>query len=62
MEPHLALHEKHPLEKIHFDLWLHYFNTTIDELFTGEKTELAKERAKSIALLMQVKVEQMNNF
>lgn len=56
MEPHLALHDKHPLEKKHFDLWLHYFDETLDELYVGEKVELAKARAKSIALLMQVKV------
>ena len=61
MTPHLVLHEKYPLEKRHFDLWLHYFNTTLDELFAGEKAELAKARAKSIALLMQVKIEQLNN-
>jgi hemoglobin len=59
MEPHLALHEKHPLKAIHFKLWLHYFNESMNELYAGEKAELAKERAKSIALLMEVKVNQM---
>ena len=59
MEPHIALHEKHPLEKIHFDLWLNYFNETMDELYVGEKAELAKSRAKSIGLLMQVKIGEL---
>lgn len=61
MELHLALHEKHPLEKIHFDLWLNYFNETIDELYVGEKAELAKSRAKSIGQLMQYKISELNN-
>ncbi len=56
MEVHIRLHEKHPLEEIHFNRWLHLFNASVDELFEGEKSELAKTRAHSIALMMRHKI------
>ncbi len=37
------------LEKKHFDWWLKYFMETTDELFEGEKANMAKERVKIIA-------------
>ena len=55
MQPHMALHQKSPLQKHHFETWLNYFNKTVDELFEGEIAFLAKERAKSIATVMQIK-------
>ena len=60
MTPHLVLHDKYPLTQLHFDKWLAFFNQSIDELFAGEKAQLAKDRAKSIAMLMQMKTENMN--
>jgi hemoglobin len=42
-------HMKMPLKKTHFDQWLFLFNETIDSLFIGEKVELAKQRAFTIA-------------
>lgn len=60
MDKHLALHLKYPLKDLHFNIWLEYFNQAVDTLFTGPRSEDAKERAKSIALLMQVKIKQMN--
>ena len=56
MQPHLTLNQKSPLEKHHFETWLMYFNNTVDELFEGEKAFLAKERAQSIATVMQIKL------
>ena len=60
MQPHLILHQKSPLQKHHFETWLMYFNNTIDELFEGEKAFIAKERAKSIATVMQIKLVQIH--
>lgn len=40
--------EKHrhlPIQLHHFDTWLAIFIRTVDELFAGEKAELAKQRA-----------------
>lgn len=59
MQPHMALHQKSPLEKHHFTTWLGYFSETVDRLFEGEKAQLAKERALSIATVMQIKISQI---
>lgn len=56
LKSHQQLHQASPLSKEHFDTWLHIFTSTIDELFIGEKAELAKQRAISIATVMQIKI------
>lgn len=60
MEIHLNLHfDQHRLEKEHFDRWLLLFNDTTDELFEGKKATIAKERAKSIAIVMHLKIKDL---
>jgi hemoglobin len=59
LDLHIKLHRLSPLKKEHFETWLRYFNTTIDELFEGEKAFLAKQRAQSIATVIQVKIAQL---
>ncbi len=49
-----------PIDKLHFDRWLKLFIQNIDELFEGKTTELAKERAKSIANIFQSKLQFIN--
>ena len=58
MKIHMDLNEKTPLTKLHFDTWLNHFNTTVDELFDGDIALLAKQRATSIATVMQIKIVQ----
>lgn len=60
MKIHLEINDKTPLSKHHFDTWLQHFNTTIDELFEGDIALRAKERALSIATVMQIKIAQQN--
>lgn len=51
--------EKHlhmPLKQEHFDRWLALFNQTLDELFSGEKAEMAKQRAATIAWTISNKI------
>lgn len=60
MQPHLTLHQASPLQKHHFEIWLGYFNESVDELFEGEKAFLSKERALSIATVMQIKIKQLS--
>lgn len=60
MQPHLILHRQTPIQKHHFETWLKYFNESVDELFEGEKAFLAKERALSIATVMQIKISQLS--
>ena len=56
MALHNHIHKKIGLEAKQFERWLKLFNETTDELFEGEKAELAKERALSIARVMQQKI------
>ncbi len=60
MQPHLQLHQQSPLQPHHFETWLRYFKASVDELFEGEKAFLAKERATSIATVMQIKIKQLS--
>lgn len=47
--PHAALHAKVPLQAAHFERWLVLWRTTVDELFAGERAELAKAHALRVA-------------
>src|SRR5438045_5270913 len=60
MKIHLDLNEKTPLIKEHFNVWLKHFTTTVDELFEGETALRAKQRAASVATVMQIKITQKN--
>ena len=60
MQPHINLHQQSPLQKHHFETWLKYFKETVDELFEGDKAFLAKEKATSIATIMQIKMFQLS--
>ena len=56
MQPHIDLHRQSPIQKHHFETWLRYFKETVDELFEGDKAFTAKEKATSIATVMQIKI------
>ena len=60
MQPHIALHQKSPLTKHHFETWLRYFKETVDELFAGDNAFIIKEKATSIATVMQIKTHQLS--
>jgi hemoglobin len=60
MGEHFKVNQMVKLEARHFTTWLSLFDSTVDELFSGEKAELAKKRAHSVASLMQLKMEQIN--
>jgi len=47
--PHLELNMKVALQRGHFDRWLHLWAATVDELFEGERAELAKAHAVRVA-------------
>ena len=53
---HLAIKEEH------FEIWLHHFEKTINNLFVGEKAELAKQRAQTIAFTFKEKLRQMGKL
>lgn len=56
MQVHKRIHQVIPLEEKHFQRWVSIFNATIDELFEGEKTLLAKQKAISISSVMKQKL------
>jgi hemoglobin len=56
LKTHRAFHERSPLNPDHFMEWQRLFISTVDELFAGEKAELAKQRALSISTVMQIKI------
>ncbi len=47
--PHAELHMQAPLRAGHFLRWLALWHATVDELFEGERAELAKEHADRVA-------------
>lgn len=57
MKIHVDLHRQTPLEKHHFETWLQNFNVTVDELFQGPVAARAKERALSIATMIQIRLK-----
>jgi hemoglobin len=56
MELHKHLHHIMPLTAVHFNQWTKLFTSTVDELFEGKNANLAKQRAISIATVMQIKI------
>jgi len=56
MIAHEKVHQQVNFTAAHFEEWLKLFLHTVDELFEGDKAELAKQRAISIAIVMQIKI------
>lgn len=52
MEKHMHL----PLQKEDFNVWLRLFTETVDDLFSGPNAETTKNRASSVAYIMQKKL------
>ena len=51
-----AIHKHMPLKEEHFNTWIRLFNETTNELFSGEKAELAKQRAALIRWTLASKI------
>jgi len=56
LQTHKAMHNLVHLQEVHFNRWLSIFQTTVDEMYSGEKASLIKRRANSIATVMQIKI------
>lgn len=57
MGAHFPINEIIPIEKKHFEAWLQLWKETVDENFSGEMAESAKNKAENIAKLMSFKME-----
>lgn len=53
---HFDIHAREPLTLEHFNRWLQLWTNTVDDLFAGEKAELAKVSAHQIAGSMHRRV------
>ncbi len=53
---HQHIHELSAFNDGHFNRWVHLFKQTVDELFTGNVAERAKQRAESISTVMKIKL------
>ncbi|MDJ0313019.1 group III truncated hemoglobin [Arthrobacter sp. H35-D1] len=49
LQVHFDIHALEPLTLEHFNRWLQLWTNTVDELFSGEKAEMAKVQAHLIA-------------
>ena len=56
MELHKHINRLFPLTEAHFRQWDYLFSATVDALFEGATANLVKQRAKSIAAVMQIKI------
>ena len=56
MAVHAQLNALTPLKPEHFKQWLQLFTTTVNGLFEGKRSELAKQRAAGIAAVIQMKI------
>ena len=50
------------IKEEHFEIWLHHFEKTINDLFDGEKAELAKQRAQTIAFTFKTKLKELGKM
>jgi hemoglobin len=55
LDIHKHIHQLSAFKEEHFVRWVSLFKQTIDEMFSGDTCELAKQRADSIATIMKIK-------
>jgi hemoglobin len=55
--PHVHLHERVELKRGHFDRWLALWFGTVDELFAGERADLAKVHALRVASAFHTRLQ-----
>ncbi|MEN0003548.1 MAG: group III truncated hemoglobin [Bacteroidota bacterium] len=60
MATHLEVDEMSRLDKAHFEEWLHLFFATVDQYFEGPKADELKEKAKALAIVMEMKINFRN--
>src|SRR6476469_9286792 len=56
MQVHKNIHGLHAFTAADFKQWYQLFVATVDELFEGDNAELIKQRALSVATIMQIKI------
>lgn len=61
---HINLNQKYDygLNVKHFNNWLKIFNSVVDDLFEGEKAKGVKNRAFSIAAIIKIKIDNLEQM
>ncbi|MDG2193769.1 MAG: group III truncated hemoglobin [Polaribacter sp.] len=61
LQKHLDFDKKIAFKTTHFEKWLAYLSSTINTFFEGQVAERMKNRAKSVATVMQLKMSLYNS-
>ena len=56
MSAHFRVHALQPFTRENFNRWLGLFRENLEDHFEGPNTELARQRAQSIATVMEIKL------
>lgn len=56
---HLELHFKHHLKVEYFTKWFEGFTETVDEMFEGKRADEMKEKARSMATVIKMKIDDL---
>ena len=57
--PHADLHARVGLKAGHFERWVWLWRTTVDDLFAGQRAELAKRHAERVAAAFHARLENL---
>jgi len=58
--PHAVINAQVPLVAGHFERWLWLWHATVDELFAGERADLAKSHADRVARAFHARLRMMD--
>jgi hemoglobin len=58
--PHAELHAQVPLRAGHFERWLWLWRATVDELFAGDRADLAKSHANRVGRAFYRRIETLS--
>jgi hemoglobin len=62
MELHQHISGLSPIKKEHLDRWVQLFTLTVNDMAEGNTAELMKQRARSIATMMEIKLSKDFKF
>jgi hemoglobin len=59
MQLHQHISDLSPIKKEHLDRWVELFTQTVNDMAEGDTAELMKQRARSIATMMEIKLRKV---
>jgi hemoglobin len=55
-------HIRLDVQDVHFEHWIEHFCATVDDLFTGDVAEKAKQNAETIGYTFKTKMKYLKNY